>query len=158
MKTLKYLAVALVALLGIGAQFASAQSYYPGSLATMTPNYVYPAATFTAASQNGTAIGLGGLGSGIIEVKATTITTATWAIEGSVDGGTTWFELPTTALSVVASTTPTPALTQTTTATATAYAVNLVGITQVRFITTSGTFTATGFSLTLAANSNKGLL
>jgi len=155
MKTFKYLAVALVALLGIGAQFASAQSYYPGSLATTTPNYSFPAQSFTATNQTGAAIGLGGLTSGVIQVTGTDLTTVTFAIQGSIDGGVTWFNLPTAAYPTTAKPS-TLAVTQTAAA-PTLYVVNLSGITTVRFVT-SGTFTATSVAVKLTASSNQGYL
>lgn len=156
MKFIRNIAFVLVALVGAASIVtpASAQ-YYPGSLATMSPNYSYNLGTFTATSTTGTAQVLGGLESGVIQVTGTSLTTATWAIQGSIDGGTTWFALPTAAYPTTAAPS-TLAVTQTTTATA-QYVVNLAGITQVRIVT-SGTFTATNITIKLTASTNKGYL
>lgn len=119
---------------------------------------IYPAQFFTATSQTGAAIQLNGqtnastigssYGAGTITVTATTLTTATFAVMGSSDNGKTYFALPITPVAAGSSAAGT--------ATATAnglYQVSLVGITHVKFVT-SGTFTATGLSLTLTATPN----
>lgn len=114
---------------------------------------IYPAQSFTATAQTGAVIALNGatgssgssFGAGTITVAATSLTTATFAVQGSSDGGLTYFALPITPVAVGAS--------QGATVTATAaglYQVSLVGITHVKFVT-SGTFTASGLTLTLTA-------
>lgn len=156
MKYIRSIAFVLAALVGAaGIATPAFAQYYPGSLATMTPNYSYPAQTFTATAQTGTAINLGGLTSGIVQVKGTGLTTVTFAVQGSMDGGATWFSLPTATYPTTAAPS-TLAVTQTATAT-TQYVVNLAGITNVRFVT-SGTFTATSVTLQLTASANKGYL
>lgn len=147
------LSISLIAVFAIcfGAP-AFAQSYYPGGQTSILPNFSYPAQTFTATAQTGTAIGITGLSTGTILVKGTALTTATFAIQGSNDGGTTWFGLNTAALLVPG----TVAATQTATASA-LYIVNLAGFTNIRFVT-SGTFTATSITIKLTGSSNKGLL
>lgn len=116
-------------------------------------NNVFPAQSFTATAQTGAVIQLNGqqisYGAGTITVTGTALTTVTFAVQGSSDGGVTYYALP---ISAVAS----PGTTPTTTVTATAsglYQVSLVGITHVKFVT-SGTFTATSVSLALTATPN----
>lgn len=152
---LTVLMVVLVAIVSFTAPPAAAQAY-PGSQSSILPTYSYTVATFTAASQTGSTQYLGGVASGLITAYGTALTTATWKIQGSNDGGSHWFDLPTAAYPTTAAPT-TLAVSQTTTAT-TLYAVNLAGFTNFRFVTTSGTFTATNFSLKLSASSNKGYL
>lgn len=135
---------------------AEAQAY-PGSQASLLPNYSYAAEVFTANSTTGATINTGGLASGTIIAFGTGLTTATWQIQGSNDGGTHWTNLVTVAYPTTTLPITTVANSQTTTAT-TLYLVNLAGFTNVRFATTSGTFTATSFSLKLTASSNHGLL
>src|SRR6201986_94408 len=132
MKTIKYYAIcALLAL----APLARAQTR------------VFPVATLTATSQTSPPIALlQSYSVGVITVTGNTLTTATFAVLGSSDGGTTYSPL---AVSAVGS----PSTTATTT-TVTAnglYQVNLAGITNVEF-QTSGTFTATSVSLLLTAS------
>jgi len=153
----KIFAVLFIVLLAIFTMTTQARAQaYPGSQASLLPNYAYPVATFTAASQNGSTLYIGGLTSGVITVYGTALTTATWKIQGSNDGGGHWFDLPTAAYPTTAAPT-TLAVSQTSTATG-LFAVNLAGFTNVRFATTSGTFTATSLSLVLTGSSNKGYL
>lgn len=136
----------------------SAQSYYPGTQTSLLPNYSYGAQSFTATAQTGATINLAGVSTGLIEVSGTALTTVTWQLEGSIDGGTTWFPVGTApyTFSSGSLTIPTSvSSTQTTTAT-TLYMANLAGFTNVRFVT-SGTFTATNVSIKLTAASNTGL-
>lgn len=114
---------------------------------------IYPAQSFTATAQTGAIIALNGAtgsagssyGAGTFTVSATSLTTVTLAVQGSSDGGLTYFALPITPLAVGGS--------QSATVTATAaglYQISLVGITHVKFVT-SGTFTASGLTVTLTA-------
>ncbi len=146
------LAFALSLCLLATAPLAQAQTNYPGFQAVVTPNYSFPAQSFTATGQTGTKINLAGFSSGTVTVTGTALTTATWAIQGSADGGTTWFPLLTATIAVPGTT----ATSQTTTASS-MYIVNLACMTNVRFVT-SGTFTATALSIKLTASANKGLL
>lgn len=148
--------VALVAFAALALAPSLDAQAFPGSQASLLPNYSYAAQTFTAASQTGATINTGGLTSGTIVAYGTALTTATWQIQASNDGGAHWFNLPTAALPTTALPS-TLAASQTTTAT-TLYLVNVAGFTNVRFATTSGTFTATNLSLKLTASSNRGLL
>lgn len=130
---------------------------YPGSQNTLLPNYSFTAQTFTANSTTGDTINIGGLSSGLIQVTGVSLTTATWKIQGSADGGTTWNDLPTAAYPTTTVPITTTAVSQTSTA-AGLFCVNLAGLTNVRFATTSGTFTGTSLSLKLTASSNRGYL
>lgn len=115
-------------------------------------NAIFPAQTFTATAQTGAVIQLNGqqlsYGAGTISLTGTSLTTATFAVQGSSDNGLTYYALPITAVTPGAS----PAATATATASG-LYQVSLVGITHLRFVT-SGTFTGTSISLTLTATPN----
>lgn len=111
----------------------------------------YAAMPTSATLSNGTATCSG------TAVVSATAATATWKIQGSADGGTTWNDLPTAAIPTTAVPISTTAVSQTSTA-AKAFCVNLAGFTNLRFATTSGTFNATSLSLTLTASSNRGYL
>jgi hypothetical protein len=151
------LVVALVVLTAIvGLQSSQAQAY-PGSQNSLLPNYSYTAQVFTANSSTGATVNVGGLRSGLIQVTGSSLTTATWKIQGSADGGVTWTDLPTAAYPTTVVPITTTAVSQTSTA-AGLFCVNLSGMTNVRFATTSGTFTATSLSLKLTASSNGGYL
>ena len=150
------LSLVLAAFVALGVPMAHSQAY-PGSQASLLPNYAYTPAVFTAASQTGATQYLGGVNSGLISAIGATLTTATWQIQGSNDGGAHWFNLPTAAYPTTAIPITTTAVSQTTTAN-TLYAVNLAGFTNVRFVTTSGTFTGTSLTLNLTASSNNGYL
>lgn len=113
------------------------------------PNFSPAAQSFTATAQTGAKINLGGYSSGTIEVYGT-ITTVTFAIQGSNDGGVNWFALPTAVITAPG----TLAATQTATAAA-MYRVNLAALTNVRFVT-SGTFTGTGVFIKITASGNEG--
>lgn len=96
-------------------------------------------------TQGGTSLTIADNGSTLTDYKAST---ATWALQGSIDG-TNWFALPTAAMpttSVPITTTAVSQTTATTTQTAAtmayAYVANITGWNHFRFVTTSGTFTA----------------
>lgn len=148
-----FLALALLGVpLGYAAPLAS-----PFSLA------VFPAQSFTATGQTGAAIQLNGLTvpstvgssfwSGTITVTGTSLTTATFGVLGSSDGGATYYPLP--IQSPLAAVPSTPVTTATVTVNG-IYQVSLAGITHVEFVT-SGTFTATALSITLTASPNAGV-
>lgn len=124
---------------------AAYAQYVPGAQPIVFPTFQSPVYTFTATSQTGNSATTTALASGIIEVKGTALTTATWAMQGSIDGGTTWQALPTAPYPTTAFVTTT-AVTQTTTTTNTFYVVKLLGFTKFRFVT-SGTFTATNITI-----------
>jgi hypothetical protein len=134
---------------------------YAAPLASPFSNSIYPAQTFTASNQTGSAIQLNGLtvpsqvgssfASGTITVTGTSLTTATFSVWGSSDGGATYFVLPIiNPLAAPSSSAPATAVTVTANGT---YMVSLAGITHVELVT-SGTFTATALSLTLTASPN----
>lgn len=114
----------------------------------------YPAQTFTASATTGTAIPLqqnssgGSYGAGTISLTGTGLTTVTFQVQGSNDGGTTYFPLYITGVSD-------PTVTGSTiTSTGNGlYSVSLAGLTHVRFVT-SGTFTASTVVLRLTAAPN----
>ncbi|HVW76203.1 MAG TPA: hypothetical protein VHB45_01225 [Alloacidobacterium sp.] len=147
MKLLKYLILALTTMVGMGT--ARAQL---GNLATMTPNYAYSGGSFTAASQNGPTINLGGLAYATVQVKGTA-TAFGGVVQGSNDGGATWYALPYVSY---ASSTPTTVIAPSTTAiTATGlYGVALAGLTNVRFATTSATYTGGSITVNIVASAN----
>lgn len=131
-------------------------------LASPYSQSVWPAQTFTATNQTGSTIQLNGLqvsstvgssfASGTLTVTGTSLTTVTFAVQGSSDNGATFYALP---IYTVASPTSTP----TTTVTATGngiYQVSLAGITHVRIVT-SGTFTATNVSIVFTSSPNAGV-
>lgn len=131
---------------------------YGQGLASPYNNTVFPLQTFTATGQSGTPIQLNGLtvsstvgssfASGNITLTGSSLTVATFSLQGSADNGHTYFPLAIGAVSAPGTTA--------TTVTATAnglYQVSLAGLTHVRF-STSGTFTATAIGLTLTASPN----
>lgn len=122
-------------------------------------NSVFPSQVFTHTGQTGNVIQLNGLvnpstvGSSFasltITVTGTSLTTATFAIQGSSDNGVTFFPLP-----IYAVASPTSPPTPTVNATANGlYQVNSAGLTHVRAVT-SGTFTATTLNLTFTGSPN----
>jgi hypothetical protein len=142
-------------LFGLGAQNLQATA----QLASPFSQSVWPAQSFTASGQTGATIHLNNLTvsstvgtsfvSGTLTVTGTSLTTATIAIQGSSDNGSTFYPLP---ISTVAAPGVTPTFTVTVTA-AGIYQVPLAGITHVRFVT-SGTFTATTLSIVFTASPN----
>lgn len=132
------------------------------NLASPYSNSVFKAQSFTATGQTGAVIQLNGLtptvsGSTVgssyssltVTVAGTSLTTVTFAIQGSADNGATFFSLP---IYSVASPVSPPTLTVTATANG-LYQVNSAGLTHVRVVT-SGTFTATSVSLTFTGSPN----
>ena len=119
-------------------------------------NAVYPAITFTATGQTSSVITFGNNPSGNggsyavgnVSVTGTALTTATFSVLGSTDGGVTY-----NALNVSPINSPSTVATTTTVTVAGVYQVNLGGITNVKF-STSGTFTATSISIVLTASPN----
>lgn len=118
---------------------------------------IFPAKVITATSTTTTAINLGTVAtvpksgsysSGVIQLTGTALTTATFGVTASSDNGVTFFAVP---ICTVAAT-PSCATTQTATAAA-LYAINLGGLTHIKYVT-SGTFTATNISLILTAAPN----
>lgn len=144
----KALAVFLLCLLTL--------SSYPQSSLQLNTNILFPVVIMTATAQTSTVTHLGqtpgGNGGsysvGTITVKGTSLTTATFAVNGSSDGGVTFFPLNISSINAPGTTTTT----QTVTANG-IYQVNLSGITDVEYIT-SGTFTGTSIALTLTASPN----
>jgi hypothetical protein len=152
----------VLGLVAIAAAFtlpAVAQSNVPnygGYQASLTPTLRYAPVTFTATAQTSTAQTLSGASFGLFQVKGTALTTVTFNVQGSIDGGATYFTIP----FAVATGYTTRPLTTESTATATAstlYAINLAGLTNIKFVT-SGTFTATNVTISLTATSNVGVL
>lgn len=159
-KLLASLFIPILALAMVASPVMAQSTYYPGSVPSILPNYSYPVQTFTATSQTSTNLGLTGVSAGLIQVTGSSLTTVTWAINGSVDGGTTWFALGTSqyTFSSGSMTVPIASIKSSQTTTASSlYIVNLAGLTNVQFVT-SGTFTATSVAIKLVASSNHGLL
>jgi hypothetical protein len=150
--TFALMTIAACLFAGLG-PVAQAQIPFNGAQSSVFPNYpVATVTSLTATAQTSASFGMPGSSYGVIQIKATAITTVTWAIQGSIDGGVTFFPLNTAAILVPG----TVAATETSTANG-LYVVNLAGITNVRFVTSS-TFTATGLTIKLVTTSNKGLL
>jgi hypothetical protein len=122
----------------------------------MQNNTVFPATVMTATSQTSSVIHLSSqtsgnpvsFSTGTITVTGSSLTTATFAVKGSSDGGVTFYSINISALNSPATTATTETVT-----TAGVYQVNLTGLTDVEFVT-SGTFTATNISLILTASPN----
>lgn len=115
-------------------------------------NTTFRGVTLTATSQTSTPSILSpsrdSYSSGTITLTGVSLTTATFAVWGSGDGGTTY-----NALGIETCAAPgTFATTQTATA-AGCYRVSLAGLDHVEYVT-SGTFTATSITLTLSASPN----
>jgi len=129
--------------------------YYPGTLTSLLPNYPYPPMVFTATSQTLTQA-LSGQSYCTFSVTANTLTTATFTIEGSSDGGTTYY--PWAVAPLAGSATLASVLTAITVTTAPKmYVANVAGLTNFEIVTSS-TFTATSVTVTPVCTSNKGLL
>jgi hypothetical protein len=119
-------------------------------------NFVFPASVFTATGQTSTTIDLspnqaganGAYSAGALSVVGTGLTTATFQVLGSSDGGQNFF-----ALNVAPATSPTSTSTMTTVTGNGLYYVDLAAITHIQ-IATSGTFTATSLSIQLTGSPN----
>lgn len=117
---------------------------------------IFSPAVMTATSQTSSVIHLSSqpkgspvsYSTGTITVTGSSLTTATFAVNGSSDGGKTFYALNISAINAPGTTATTETVT-----TAGVYQVNLSGITDVEFVT-SGTFTATNISITLTASPN----
>lgn len=137
----------------------SAQSgpFYPGSQASVFPNYKYPAMVFTATSQTVKQT-LSGVSTATIQIYGVA-TAATLQIKASNDGGTNYFAIPyfagvyTSNVPVIVTGAAFPAYT----GTPVLYWVNLSGFTNVEIIS-SGTFTGASASVQITASSNKGII
>lgn len=116
-------------------------------------NVVFPAQTFISSAQTGSTILLNGLivpstvGSsfnvGTITLTGNALTTVSFSVYGSADNGVSFYPLiinPGTSTAVTATSNG-------------LYQINLIGITELKFVTL-GTFTATNISLTLTATPN----
>jgi hypothetical protein len=104
----------------------------------------------TATSQTSTpfALNMYSYSVGVVSLTGSSLTTATFAVYGSADGGVTY-----NALAIETCATPgTFATTETATANG-CYQVNLAGLDHIEYVT-SGTFTATSITLTLTASPN----
>lgn len=121
-----------------------AQTTYPGAVTIRVPAYFHDPRVMTATAQTSTAMTVGGAQMGVISAIATSLTTATFAVQGTVDG-TNFFPVNVYPLNTPGS----PALTTTVTASG-LYGCTLTGLMQIRFVT-SGTFTGTSLSLQLGA-------
>lgn len=140
MKRILFTILAVVALAVAIPISAPAQSPYSYQI-------FLPLSNFTGASQTGRVITLGrAYGTGTITFVGHTLTTCGIQVQGSSDGGTTYFPLG----MWVESTPGTIITTATVTANA-LYRVNLGGITNIKFVTTSATFTGTSVDATLTA-------
>jgi hypothetical protein len=122
--------------------------YYPGTLTSALPNYPFPLMTFTATAQTKTQA-LSGQACLTLTMTATALTTATWIVNVSNDGGATY--VPARVAPFAA--TLTPAITAVTTTAVKPYLVNVSGWTNYEIVT-SGTFTATAVNFQGVASSN----
>lgn len=161
MKFLKLSIVAVVcALMSFVSASAHAQIQSPSSnFYNLSPNTYYTQATpFTAASQTAAALPIAGANSAVIQIKASSLTTVTWALKCSIDGGTTFFSLPLAPIPTTTVPITTTALTETTTTANSIYVANVTGCAQLQFSTTSGTFTATSVTPVISVSRYKGYL
>lgn len=126
-----------------------------GMLSAQSPyktNIFIPGWTATASSQTSPSIPLGTSYSvGTITLTGSSLTTATFAVMGSSNGGATYTALPISAIAD-----PTTTATTITATAAGLYQVNLATITHIKFVT-SGTFTATSVTLLLTGAPNGSL-
>lgn len=116
-------------------------------------NMVFPAQTFVSSAQTGAVISFNGLvvpsnvGSsfavGTITLTGNALTTVTFSVYGSADNGVSFYPLIISPANSTAVTATSNGL----------YQINLIGMTQIKFVTL-GTFTATNISLTLTATPN----
>lgn len=118
----------------------------------LNQNAGYAVVTFTATSQTSTPMTTGSTSYMTIRVVGSSLTTATWALKCSNDGGTSYFSWPTAAVGVPG----TLALTQTSTADA-MYIANISATDHCEFVT-SGTFTGTNIKIKVTTSGNRGLL
>jgi hypothetical protein len=112
------------------------------------PNYRYPAMVFTATSQTKTQ-GIGGVSTATVQIFGVALTTVTWQLLCSNDGGTHFYGLPSLA---AGGTAPITAGAITTTS-AGLYYFKISGCTNFEIVT-SGTFTATSVTAQVTASSN----
>lgn len=135
---------------------ATAQTnYYAGQGSTRFPNYPQPTCTLTAASTACTVITSPPGVSLLIVGVGTSLTTATFQVQGSLDG-TNYLALniaPMTAAGALG----TNALSQTQTTALADYVVNTVGWKYIKVSTTSGTFTGTSLAFQMVITGQKGL-
>jgi hypothetical protein len=158
---------ALLGLLGASAQrssidlsrlFVTSANAQGGLFTTALPNYKYTAMSFTATSQNKTQA-IGGVSTASVQISGSSLTTVTWQLTCSNDGGANYYGIPSLAAggTVTSGVLPITTAGTITTTTAALYYFNLSGCTNFK-IATSGTFTATSVTAQVVASSNKGLL
>jgi len=123
-------------------------SYYPGTLTSALPNYPFPLMTFTATSQTKTQA-LSGQDCLTLTMTSTALTTVTFLVKVSNDGGTTYVAARTAPYAA----TLTPSITAVTATANLPYIVNVAGWTNYEIVT-SGTFTATAVNFQGVATSN----
>lgn len=136
-----------ICILLMSSTLAMAQSPYTNTI-------FKPATVMTASAQTSAAIQLGqnnksgSYSAGTVTLTGTALTTATFGVLGSADGGVSYFAIP-------MNTYADPATLETTfTATTNGiYQVSLAGLTHIKFVT-SGTFTGTSIALLLTASPN----
>jgi hypothetical protein len=160
MKTSKVSALVALIVLALGVAIASWSQGPPAnpSLGSILPNYSFPAMVFTATAQTKTQA-LGGVSYATIDVTAVGLTTATFQVKASNNGGASYdfnvgvapYVYTSGALSAISQSpitiTSAPAV----------YVCNLAGFTNVE-ITTSATFTATSLTAKITGTSNHGVL
>src|SRR5271170_1648784 len=126
----KFFKALAVCAIGLAMSFVPGEQVHAQTYSSQT-NIIYPVQTFTATSQTGTVIQLGqnpsGNGGsysvGNISVNGSSLTTATFAVEGSSDGGNTYYPL-----NVNSVTAPGTVATTTTVTGPGIYQVNLAGM------------------------------
>jgi hypothetical protein len=128
--------------------------------ANPTANAACPATVSTATIVlTGVAYGAGGIKNCVDQgsvLNDTLAVSVPWNIQGSVDGGVTWVQLPTAAMPTTAQPSTT-AITQTTAVPVNWYLINFAGFNRLRFVTT-GTFTGASAAFTVSAVPLKGEL
>jgi hypothetical protein len=158
MKTSPFAALALV-VLGLAAAIAWPQGPPANpSLGSPLPNFPSPAMTFTATGQTKTQA-LGGVSYATLDITASGLTTATFQVKASNNGGASYdFNVGVAPYVYTSGTLANISQSPITITSAPAvYVCNLAGFTTVAIVT-SGVFTATSITARITATSNKGVL
>lgn len=159
MKTSKLAVLVAVIVLALAAAVVWSQGPPSNpSLGSILPNFPFPVMTFTATGQTKTQA-LGGASYATIDITASGLTTATFQVKASNNGGTSYdfnvgvapYVYTSGALSAISQSpitvTSAPAV----------FVCNVAGFTNLEIVT-SGAFTSTSLTAKITATSNKGIL
>lgn len=134
--------------------YAQSTNFFPGTQTIQEPNFPQIPVVITATAQTSAVLTMPPGSTLVVQAVGASLTTATFAIQGSLDG-TDWLPLN-ISNTTAAGAAGTPALTVTQTTADAFYQVNIVGIPYVRTVS-SGTFTGTSLTLNMVVSSRKGL-